>query len=255
MHKTSHGWLPFVLILGVILASACTQTYSQAPLATPTLISTGLFVSPFPSGQDPLQVVAGLGTQTAAAKTAQAGGGTTTPGTAAVVSGTPATQAPASPTPTLGTAAATSATTSSATTSSASTVVPATQRPTQQITTPLATSVVNAPSSYTLQQGEFPYCLARRFNVNPDQLLSANGITDSTVLYPGKALTIPQSAGAFPGDRAWHNHPTTYTVPSADTTLYGVACWFGDVYPQDIASANGLTLSSALTTGQQLTIP
>ena len=209
MHKTSHGWLLPVLILGVMLASACTQTYSQAPLATPTLISTGLFVSPFPSGQDPLQVVAGLGTQTAAAKTALAGGGTTTPGTAAAVSGTPATQAAASATPTTGTAA---------TTSSASTVVPATQRPTQQITTPLATSAVSAPSSYTLQQGEFPYCLARRFNINPDQLLSANGITDSTVLYPGKALTIPQSAGPFPGDRAWHDHPTTYTVPSADTT-------------------------------------
>jgi LysM repeat protein len=241
MHKTSHGWVLVVVMLGMMLASACTQTYSQAPLATPTLISTGLFVSPFPSGQDPLQVVANLGTQTAAAKTALASGGSTTPSTAAAVSGTPATQAAASATPTTGTAAAT--------------VVPATQKPTQQPTTPLATSVVSAPSSYTLQQGEFPYCLARRFNVNPDQLLSANGITNSTVLYPGKALTIPQSAGSFPGDRAWHDHPTTYTVPSADTTIYGVACWFGDVFPQDIASANGLTLSSALTTGQQLTIP
>ena len=114
---------------------------------------------------------------------------------------------------------------------------------------------MSAPSSYTLQQGEFPYCLARRFNINPDQLLSANGITDSTVLYPGKVLTIPQSAGPFPGDRAWHDHPTTYTVPSSDTTIYGVACWFGDVLPQDIASANGLTLSSTLTAGQQLSIP
>ncbi len=88
MHKTSFGWALGVLILGMILVSACTQTYSQAPLATPTLISTGLFVSPFPSGQDPLQVVANLGTQTAAAKTAQAGGGTPV----AAVSGTPATQ-------------------------------------------------------------------------------------------------------------------------------------------------------------------
>lgn len=250
MHKTSNGWILVVVMLGMPLASACTQTYSQAPLATPTLISTGLFVSPFPSGQDPLQVVADLGTQTAAAKTAQAGGGTTTPSTAVAFSGTPGTQAAASATPTPGTAGATAATTSAA-----STVVPATQKPTQQATTPLATSAVSAPSSYTLQQGEFPYCLARRFNINPDQLMSANGITDSTVLYPGKALTIPQSAGPFPGDRAWHDHPTTYTVPSSDTTVYGVACWFGDVLPQDIASANGLTLSSTLTTGQQLTIP
>jgi LysM repeat protein len=247
MSKTPHRLILGVLIFSVTLVSACTQTYSQAPLATPTLISTGLFVSPFPAGQDPLQVVADLGTQTAAAKTAQAGGGTTTPSTALAVSGTPGTQAA---TPTAGTAPATAANTSGA-----STVVPATKSATQQATTPVATSNVVAPGSYTLQQGEFPYCLARRFNVNPDQLMSANGITDSTVLYPGKVLTIPQSAGPFPGDRAWHDHPTTYTVPSSDTTIYGVACWFGDLLPQDIASANGLTLSSALTTGQQLTIP
>ena len=61
MQKTSHGSVLVLLMLGAMLASACTQTYSQAPLATPTLIATGLFVSPFPSGQDPLQVVADLG--------------------------------------------------------------------------------------------------------------------------------------------------------------------------------------------------
>lgn len=250
MHKTSHGLVIALLVTGVLLASACTQTYSQAPLATPTLISTGLFVSPFPSGQDPLQVVAGLGTQTAAAKTAQAGG-TTTPGTAVSASQTPGTQAAASATPAAGTTAATSG----ASTSSAATVVPATQAATQPATALAATSVISAPSTYTLQAGEFPYCLARRFNINPDQLTAANGITDSTVLYPGKTLSIPQSAAPFPGDRAWHTHPTTYTVPSSDTTIYGVACWFGDVLPQDIASANGLSLSSTLAAGQQLTIP
>ena len=250
MHKTSHTWVFGALILGVMLVSACTQTYSQAPLATPTLISTGLFVSPFPSGQDPLQVVADLGTQTAVAKTAQAGGGSTTPSTAAAGSGTPGTQLAPSATQSAGTAPATGATTSSA-----STVVPATQKPTQQPTLAVSTSAVIVPSTYTLQQGEFPYCLARRFDINPDDLLSANGITDSTVLYPGKVLTIPQSAGDFPGERAWHAHPSTYTVPSSDTTIYGVACWFGDVLPQDIASINGLSLSGSLTTGQQLSIP
>ena len=83
------------VLLGAAVASGCTQTYSQAPLATPTLISTGLFVSPFPSGQDPLQVVANLGTQTAVAKTAEAGGATT-PGTSVAVTGTPLRTAAAS---------------------------------------------------------------------------------------------------------------------------------------------------------------
>lgn len=236
--------LSAVLVLGVAAVSACTQTYSQAPLATPTLISTGLFVSPFPSGQDPLQVVANLGTQTAVAKTAEAGGATT-PGTSVAVTGTPPSA----------TAASATASTSGATASGASTVVPATKTAAPQSTTSISTSAVVAPASYTLQAGEFPYCIARRFNINPDQLLSANGITDSSVLQPGKVLTIPPSAGPFPGDRSLLDHPDTYTVSSSDTTIYGVACTYGDVQPQDIASANGLSLSSSLKVGQQLSIP
>jgi len=244
MHDIPYRRLLFIIVIGATVASACTQTYSQAPLATPTLISTGLFVSPFPSGQDPLQIVADLGTQTAVARTAQAGGATTQ-GTSVTVTGTPATPSGASATATLG----------SAVTSGASTVVPATKSAIPQTTAIISTSAVSAPSSYTLQAGEFPYCIARRFNVNPDQLLSANGITDGSVFYPGKTLTIPPSAGPFPGDRSLRDHPDTYTVASSDTTIYGVACYYGDVLPQDIASGNSLSLSSSLTVGQLLTIP
>jgi hypothetical protein len=86
-------------------------------------------------------------------------------------------------------------------------------------------------------------------------LLTANGISDGSIFQPGKTLTIPQSAGPFPGDRALNDHPDTYTVASSDTTIYGVACYYGDVQPQDIASANGLSLSSSLKAGQQLSIP
>lgn len=241
-----------LLLLGMLAASACTQTYSQAPLATPTLISTGLFVSPFPSGQDPLQIVAELGTQTAMAKTAAAGGSEGTPagtGTAAV-SSTPA-PGESTATPTLG-----SFVTSAATTPAAVTVVPATSTSGSAVTPLSATSSVARPASYTLQAGEFPYCIARRFNLNPDDLLAANGLTpaDATYLPPGRTLNIPQT-GSFPGDRWLHVHPDTYTVDTPGMTIYGVACYYGDVLPQDIASANGLSLSSSLTLGQQLTIP
>ena len=254
MPKLTFFRLLAVLVLAVAAVSACTQTYSQAPLATPTLISTGLFVSPFPSGQDPLQVVANLGTQTAVAKTAEAGGATT-PGTTVAITGTPASATAVSTTGTQSGNTAAAATSSGGTASGASTVVPATKTTAPLGTTPISTSAVVAPASYTLQTGEFPYCIARRFNVNPDQLLSANGITDSSILQPGKVLTIPQSAGPFPGDRSLLNHPDTYTVSSSDMTIYGVACEYGDVQPQDIASANGLSLSSALKVGQQLSIP
>jgi LysM repeat protein len=236
MHRQSSVILVSLLVLGTIMASACTQTYSQAPLATPTLISTGLFVSPFPSGQDPLKIVADLGTQTAMAKTAQAGG------TANPAAGTSSAATAASGTQMTG----------------AATPGPATVEPLTTSEVPLETAKpggsAGRPASYTLQQGEFPYCIARRFNVNPDDLLAANGLTGSSAVYPGKTLTIPQT-GSFPGDRSLMNHPDTYTVDSADTTIYAVACAYGDVLPQDIASANSISVSSSLTVGQKLSIP
>ncbi len=237
------------LLLGIMTVSACTQPYSQAPLASPTLLPTGLFVSPFPSGQDPLQIIADLGTQTAMAATGAAGG-TTSPATA----GTPVTPTVGTPftatlTPTLGTPITVIVTTP----------VPVTVIVSGSTVTPQATVYVPTPSSrpanYTMQQGEFVFCIARRYDVNPDDILSMNGLFDSQTIYPGLTIQIPQT-GSFPGDRSLRSHPATYTVTgNNDTTLYGVACQFGDVFPQAIASQNNLPLSTTLNIGQQLTIP
>lgn len=121
---------------------------------------------------------------------------------------------------------------------------------------PLPTSVPvgSRPSTYTLQPGEFPYCIARRFDVDPDALLSLSGLSDN-VMYPaGTQLRIPQS-GSFPGVRALRNHPATYTVASSNETIYSIACLFGDVDPSAIAQANNVSPGAALTSGQQLSIP
>jgi LysM repeat protein len=115
------------------------------------------------------------------------------------------------------------------------------------------TATPGRPTSYTLQAGEFPYCLARRFNVNPADLLALNGLTSGQVLQPNAVLKIPQT-GSFPGSRALHNHPTTYKVAVNDS-IYKIACYFGDLDPTAIAAANGLSLSAALTTGRVLNIP
>jgi len=229
----------FILVISTIMISACTQSLSSAPVATATVIPPELFVSPFPSVENPMAMIEEFAKQTAVAQTAAAGGGT--PGTPqAIVEGTALTP------------------------QNAATAAPST--PTNAVaTTPapvVATSVPNAtpvpagvrPASYTLQNGEFPYCIARRFNVDPDALLRASGLTSPDVYYAGLALTIPQS-GAFPGARMLANHPTTYTVASSDETVYSIACKFGDVDPAAIASANGIAASAKLTSGQQLQIP
>jgi LysM repeat protein len=67
-------------------------------------------------------------------------------------------------------------------------------------------------------------------------------------------LTIPQNAASFKGSRSLREHPTTYTVQSGDT-FYRIACKFGDIYPEEIAAANGMTLKDELTTGMTLNIP
>jgi hypothetical protein len=71
------GVIVIMMLLVIIALSSCSQSYNRVPLATPTLIPTGLFVSPFPSGQDPMQVIADLGTQTSVSETQSAGGGPT----------------------------------------------------------------------------------------------------------------------------------------------------------------------------------
>jgi LysM repeat protein len=110
------------------------------------------------------------------------------------------------------------------------------------------------PSSYTLQKGEHPYCIARRFNVNPGDLLSLNGLNTNSVVQAGRELRIPQNGRAFPSARALKSHPTTYTV-RANETIFSIACDFGDVDPYAIAQANGLSSPYNLTAGQTINIP
>jgi LysM repeat protein len=124
--------------------------------------------------------------------------------------------------------------------------------PTQEpIVVPTATP--GLPATYTLQEGEFPYCIARRFNINPNDLLSVNNI--SGFVAPGTTLTIPTDS-TWPAEfeRSLVAHPTTYNVVAGDT-IYKIACVFGDVDPNDIIAANNLEDPYTLTAGEVINIP
>jgi LysM repeat protein len=110
------------------------------------------------------------------------------------------------------------------------------------------------PSTYTLQKSEFPYCIARRFNVDPGELLRMNGLTSYSVYYGGMVLKIPQSGRSFPGNRALRPHPATYDVRPGDT-LFSIACSYGDVDPNLIAYVNNIPVDDKLEVGQLLNIP
>jgi LysM repeat protein len=133
------------------------------------------------------------------------------------------------------------------------TAVPPTPLPTSPaIVVPTATP--GLPDTWTLQKGEHPYCIARRFNVNPIEMLDLSNLSRSGNYPPGTVLRIPKSGNPFPAERSLKNHPTTYTVKSGDT-IYSIACEFGDVDPYAIAAANGLSAPYKLTPGQELHIP
>ena len=111
-----------------------------------------------------------------------------------------------------------------------------------------------APDSYTLHEGEFIYCIARRFNIHPEDLEVYNGYESGTLLYPGDTLQIPSGSRSWIGDRALQYHPSNYTVIYGDT-LYSISCLYGDVDPRAIAAANDLDIDQVLTPGTVLQIP
>jgi peptide/nickel transport system permease protein len=111
------------------------------------------------------------------------------------------------------------------------------------------------PVTYILQRGEYPYCIARRFNVDPGELLVLNGILNRETFFSGMVLQLPQTGKPFPGEPMQRVHPAVYTVSRADETIYTIACEFGDVHPEAIAQTNGLSIDSVLFIGQQLNIP
>lgn len=213
-----------LLLLGL---AACERSASQGP-TNPTATSSGSFPLPgTPGSGDVMDQLQNAATQTIIAKDASEATATLEPTAAEQVVEPTATAAP--------------------------TEVPAgeTQQTAPQANFPTATP--GTPSTYTLQRGEHPYCIARRFNVNPDELLRQSGLSRGSTFYAGMQLNIPRS-GSFPANRSLKAHPTNYTVASGDS-IYSIACAFGDADPNAIIAANNLQAPYNLSVGQSLYIP
>ena len=215
-----------VVTAAVLLLAGCERSASPTKLATPTTgpvnkktqTAQAALASPTPQATG-LSLVQAWGTSTAIyVQTAVATGlFTAVPQSPAnLTPGVPPTGAPAS------------------------TLVPGVSTPFPAV----ATATPGRPATYTLHKGEFPYCLARRFNVDPADLLSMNGLSNGVALQPGLTLKIPQT-GSFPGTRALHSHPATYTV-QVDDSIYSIACYFGDLDPTSIAALGSITTGTVL---------
>jgi len=152
--------------------------------------------------------------------------------------------------------------------------------PTQALLPTPTALATEGPCVHTVQPGEWLYSIARKYNVNPQDLLDANPALarNPDSLSPGDVLNIP-NCNKPTGQAAPTNPPTTnavvqpttapntggvaqptpiqvsgrtYTVASGDT-LGMIARKFNTTV-QAIKDANGLT-SDALSVGQVLKIP
>jgi peptidoglycan endopeptidase LytF len=120
---------------------------------------------------------------------------------------------------------------------------------------PVPSATPGLPATWILQQGEHPYCIARRFNIHPADLLEANNLSADARPDEGTELKIPANAAPWPGaTRSLMAHPDRWTVDPGDT-VYKIACAYGDVDPNAIIYANGLQAPYTLEVGQVLNIP
>jgi LysM repeat protein len=242
MSKRIHAIL-FIILIAALLLSACDRSASVSPVTTPT--TSGEI--PFPVATQS-QIMKDI---LAATQTAAAVSGTLSTGSLpGVATSTPAfTYATPTPGALIAIEPSPTATSLYASTEIATTVP--TAIPTAMV---YPTATPGKPSSYTIQAGEFPFCIARRFNVNAGDLLAANGLSINSHVSVGTVLSIPQNGTWSAGSRALKSHPASYTVAYGDS-VGSIACGYGDVDPNMILYANGLSSGATLTQGQVLQIP
>jgi LysM repeat protein len=108
---------------------------------------------------------------------------------------------------------------------------------------------------YTVQPGEWVYSIARKFGVDPQDIIDLNNLVDPYTLYPGDVIKIPSGGDVPvpPSGQGSSEYGTTYTVQLGDYVT-SIAAKFG-VTAEALVTANNLVYPYTLYPGQVLTIP
>ena len=121
---------------------------------------------------------------------------------------------------------------------------------------------------YTIVAGDTVGKIAAKFGLATKTVLSANGLSVSSIIYPGQTLAIPTiTPAAFTPAPVAHVTPiatppvsigttpvtSSYVIAQGDT-VSKIAAKFG-VSIQSILNANNLSWSSIIYTGRTITIP
>lgn len=132
--------------------------------------------------------------------------------------------------------------------------------------TPTPTSTPSGtptPRTHIVRQGEWLYCIARAYGVDPQAIAEENGILNPNLIYPGQALTIPDEPGWWlPGTACQRQFdggtpsPTCrwYHTVALGETLYSISVRYG-VSMWAIAEANHILNLNYIRAGHVLCIP
>jgi LysM repeat protein len=132
-----------------------------------------------------------------------------------------------------------------------------------------STPVGQRPTTYTIKRGDTISGIAQRYGLSTSSLLSINGLTSRSIIYPGQTIKLSGSSISITpvsqvdpiGDPP-STPPTSapapvvnnhYTIKSGDTVTK-IASKFG-VSVDAILKANGLSRTSIIYAGRTLVIP
>ncbi|RXZ68382.1 muramidase family protein [Agromyces albus] len=140
--------------------------------------------------------------------------------------------------------------------------------PGQRLALPGGGATAAAPSpeaeivKHVVVSGDTVSGIAAAYGLDVDQLLSANGLSRQSLIFPGQAIVLPPVNGttvaAAPAQAPAPSPPETATedthVVVDGDTLWDIAAR-NDVGVQELIAANGLDASGIIQPGQSLRIP
>lgn len=105
---------------------------------------------------------------------------------------------------------------------------PPTAPPTTTPPTTPPTNPAPATGTYTVRAGDSLYGISRRLGVSFSSLLSANGLTATSLIHPGRSLIIPTGGGSAP--------PATAPLPSSPSPISSAEAEriIREVWPDDL---------------------
>ena len=106
--------------------------------------------------------------------------------------------------------------------------------------------------NYVVQSGDTLYSIARRSGMSLNSLLTLNGLSQSSIIYPGQSLTVSQSEGNLATPVSTKNNSASSVVSTSGT--YTVKAGRSGVSLNSLLTLNGLSQSSVIRPGQTINV-